>query len=453
MSRHELVPDSSIGDQPLRISIDQAMALAIEFLMHGQVIDAEAVCGKVLELSPRHPDALHYSGVLAHKRGRTVEGIALVRQSLELAPDQADWHSNLGILLQANGDLEEAMSEFEVAVALQPLHANAHNNLGVLRRVFGRNMEAEESYRAAIRLDAEHADAYRNLAILLDLTGRTYDALVVYCKAITLKPDNVEARRLLAMAYCTVDQRDKAISVCEEWVREQPDNPIARHTLAACSGRDVPSRASDGFIRRSFDSFATTFEAKLAKLHYKAPELVAGALADTGLSPARALNVLDAGCGTGLCGPYLAPYARRLVGVDLSAGMLNHAREKQLYDELVERELTGFLQEHSGEFDAIVSADTLVYFGDLEEFAFAASSALSPSGWLIFTVEEADPGVEGFQLEVHGRYNHAAGYVERTLASAGLRPDIERATLRNESGLPVAGLVIRATKPAGDDHA
>ena len=57
--------------------------------------------------------------------------------------------------------------------------------------------------------------------------------------------------------------------------------------------------------------------------------------------PAKALDVLDAGCGTGLCGPLLAPYARRLVGVDLSA---RHARrrrsEKGVYDELVKGELT-----------------------------------------------------------------------------------------------------------------
>ena len=51
-------------------------------------------------------------------------------------------------------------------------------------------------------------------------------------------------------------------------------------------------------------------------------------LADARLSPAKALDILDAGCGTGLCGPLLAPYARRLVGVDLSDGMLKHAREK-----------------------------------------------------------------------------------------------------------------------------
>ena len=51
---------------------------------------------------------------------------------------------------------------------------------------------------------------------------------------------------------------------------------------------------------------------------------------------AKPVKILDAGCGTGLCGPLLKPWARRLVGVDLSGGMLEKARALQLYDEHIE---------------------------------------------------------------------------------------------------------------------
>lgn len=439
-------------EKRIEVSVDEAVAIAIEFLMHGQVRDAEMLFAKILQMEPRQPDALHYSGVIAHKHGRTDEGISLVRESLDIDPNQPDWHSNLGILLQNAGLAGEAMGEFELALALNPLHANAHNNLGVLRRLAGRLVEAEESYRAAIMIDPDHADAYCNLAVVLDQTGRTHEALVAYCKAITIKPYNPEARRLLAMAYCTIGDRERAIEVCEEWVRQSPEDPVARHTLAACSQRNVPPRASDAFIATSFDSFASTFEAKLARLEYRAPELVAGALAATGTPADGTRDVLDAGCGTGLCGPLLRPYSRRLVGLDLSAGMLEHARGKRVYDDVVHAELTAWLLEHRGEFDVIVSADTLVYFGALDEFASAAAGALRPGGWLIFTLEEADAGIGTFQLEVHGRYNHAADYVERVLTAAGLAPRMERAILRNESGLPVAGLVVRAARGPGDDR-
>jgi predicted TPR repeat methyltransferase len=99
-------------------------------------------------------------------------------------------------------------------------------------------------------------------------------------------------------------------------------------------------------------------------------------------------------------------------------------------------------------FDVIVSADTLVYFGALEDVATAASRALRPGGQFIFTVEESTSTVpdEGYSLSTHGRYNHTRQYLERVLTAAGLRTAIEQAELRFEAGEPVAGLVVRATK-------
>ena len=104
---------------------------------------------------------------------------------------------------------------------------------------------------------------------------------------ITLRPKHPEARRLLALAHCTLGEVDEAVTIFEEWLAEEPDDPIARHMLAACTGRDVPARASDGFVEGTFDSFAASFESKLAKLSYRAPALVAAMLEDSGLEPSK----------------------------------------------------------------------------------------------------------------------------------------------------------------------
>ena len=165
--------------------------------------------------------------------------------------------------------------------------------------------------------------------------------------------------------------------------------------------------------------------------------------------PSKRLDVLDAGCGTGLCGPLVVRYARRLVGVDLSDGMLAHAKKKHVYDALVKTELTEYLRDNGEAFDLIVSADTLVYFGDLENVLAAAAHALRPNGLLVFTLEHA-VGCEAdvdYRLELRGRYSHTTAYVERLLAAVCLKSEIAYADLRMESGAPVAGLVIRATKP------
>ncbi len=433
------------------MSLDEAISIAIRLQQNDQWVAAGDIYRRILEIAPDYPDAVHYSGVLAHAEGRSEQAVTLIERSLELEPDRADWYSNLGIVLRDRLELAEAIVACQHAIALDPNHANAHNNLGVLLRAQGKPVEAEAAYRAAIHASPDHSDAYTNLGILLNGQNRTHEAVACFCRVITLRPRHPEARRLLALAYCTLGEVDEAAGVFEEWLKEEPEHPIARHMIAACTGRDVPARASDAFIEQTFDSFAGSFDSKLAQLLYRAPALVAGMLADSDVEASKRLEVLDAGCGTGLCGPLIAPYARRLVGVDLSARMLAQAQAKNIYDELVKRELTAYLRDSPGAFDVIVSADTLVYFGSLHDVVVASADALRPGGRLIFTVEELiDAGSDaGYSISPHGRYSHRRQYVERVLTDADLRPEILSAELRLEAGDPVPGLVVRATKPTG----
>jgi len=443
----ELLDQKIAGEeQPAReLTVDEALQIAIHLHQHDLLVEADAVYTQILAADPGNARAMHFAGVLAHQAGRSGDGIALIQRSLELVPDAADWYNNLGIVLQESSRFNDAIEAYYRAIALDPRHATAYSNVGVLLRATGKPVEAEEAYRRAIELNPSHADAYTNLGVLLNSLKRTEEAVACFCRAITLRPKHPEARRLLALAHCALGETDQAIRIFEEWLAEEPDHPIARHMLSAVTGRDVPSRASDKFVEDTFDSFAASFESKLAKLSYRAPTLVSAMLDDAGLEAARQCDVLDAGCGTGLCGPLIARYARRLTGVDLSAGMLTHAKEKQVYDELQQGELTEYLRAHPRAFDIIVSADTLVYFGALDDVIPAAAGALRPGGVLVFTVEHGKgDDAPDYRLETHGRYTHARAYVTRLLANSGFTPEIGEAELRMESGVPVAGLVVRA---------
>ncbi len=128
------------------------------------------------------------------------------------------------------------------------------------------------------------------------------------------------------------------------------------------------------------------------------------------------------------------------------------ARDKQVYHALVKGELTEYLRANSDAFDMIVSADALVYFGALDQAHCRRGGR--PPGWRAVRVHARARNRRCprriFRLETHGRYTHARAYVERLLAGSGLEPDIACAELRMENGVPVAGLVIRARKAAGD---
>jgi predicted TPR repeat methyltransferase len=431
------------------VDFDEALGMAVHMLKIGEYDDAERVLGFLRQADPDHPDVLHFSGVTAHHKGRSDEGIALILRSLEQQPDRADCYSNLGILYHACRRIDEAIAAYRQAIAINPRHVNAYNNLGILLRATGKPVESEAAYRKALEIHPEFADAYHNLGVLLASLKRTQEAVICYCKVTTLIPQHRESRRMLGLAYCVLGQRDKAIELYERWLQEEPDHPVLPQLLAGCTGRNVPARASDACVQAIFDSFAASFESKLAHLMYRAPALVHSMVENSGWQATRSLDVLDAGCGTGLCGPLVAPYARHLIGVDLSAGMLAEAKTKAVYDELVQEELTGYLQRRPGAFDLILSADTLVYFGDLRGVAAAAHGALRPGGMLVFTLEELAPddGVLETRLEPHGRYQHSRRYAERLLREAGFGVEMVHAELRMESGVPVRGLVIRAERP------
>lgn len=436
------------------LSIEQALNLGVQMLKVGALDDAARLYDTLRSALPDDPNVLHFSGVVAHQQGRSEEAIALIRRSLEIDPKQPDCHSNLGIIYNALHRADDAIAAYHQAIALEPAHANAYNNLGILLRSTRRVAEAETAYRKALELDPKFIEAYHNLGVLLASIGRTQEAVICYCKVTTLSPRHPETRRMLGLAYCVLGQRDKAIELYEEWLKEDPGHPVVTLLLAGCTGRDVPARASDACVQIIFDNFAASFESKLAHLQYRAPALVQTMLEASGRPAAKQFDVLDAGCGTGWCGPLVAPYARHLTGVDLSAGMLEQAKAKAVYDVLEQAELTQYLQAHPQAFDIIVSADTLVYFGDLVPVITAAAAALRPNGLFVFTLEQLadqDAGSD-IRLEPHGRYTHAQPYAERVLRGAGFAADIVHAELRMESGVPVRGLVIRATPATGDVH-
>src|SRR2546430_663953 len=120
------------------------------------------------------------------------------------------------------------------------------------------------------------------------------------------------------------------------------------------------------------------------------------------------LTVLDVGCGTGLCGPLLHPIARRLIGVDLSPGMLSKAAMRAVYDQLNCGELTEYLAECAQQFDVAVAADVLCYFGDLSSVFRNVHNALKPGGVFTCSLEESQTDTKGepFKLRPHGRYQH-----------------------------------------------
>lgn len=443
---HPIVPPAPPSEAP-----DPALEWTRARELHGagRFDEAEQGYDRFLAAVPDHAEALHFKGLAAHQRGDHARAITLIRAAIAHDSGQFGWYINLGNVLLLAEQADAAGEAYELALRLAPDRADVHNNLGVFQGEGGRLAEAESTLRRALALDPDKAEIHANLGRVLLRLARNDEALACVNEALRLNPDLMLVRPLLGMIYRRLGRLDAAAQVYRDWLARDPDDPTALHHLAGCSGEAVPQRAADAYVERTFNAFASTFDKTLEELDYRGPAQVAEAVAQYLGEPRRALDVLDAGCGTGLCGPLIAPYARHLAGVDLSQRMLDKARLREVYDTLTKAELTAFLEDaEPGSCDLVVSADVLIYFGELQRCFHAAAKVLRPGGWLVFTVE-ALAGEEGagFRLHAHGRYSHREGYLRRVLTAAGLAVEgLERVPLRVEAGEPVEGWVVACRK-------
>ena len=425
-----------------------ALRLAISLQRSGHLQEAAESYRRILAVDAACPEAHHLLGVALHRLGQGADGLSHVRKAVELAPESTPALNDLGNVLGEEGLFDEAEAAYRQVIAAKPEHADAHSNLGVLLKKMGRLEDAVEALRHAVALDPGHGAAWHNLGNTLRKLHRFEEALSAYQEAIKVRPYDAGSYENLGRILCACGRAREAAAVYETWLAREPLNPIPRHMLAATSGKSAPQRADDDYVRATFDRFAPTFDDVLERLDYQAPKLVAESLSAVLGEGAGKLSILDAGCGTGLCGPLLRPLAVDFVGVDISPGMLRQARARMTYDDLVESEMVSFLRASSRKFDAIVSADTLCYFGGLADVTGALACTVRPGGYLAFTVELASPEPpDGFRLEANGRYVHGEGYVCNALAAAGFHEVMtDKGTLRMEAGRPVRGLIVAARR-------
>jgi predicted TPR repeat methyltransferase len=432
--------------------------LGIALARTGADAPSLACLERSVALSRAQPDAWILLGMGRERQGDLARAEADYRVALELEPTSAPGWRCLGALLQREGDVDGAISAFFACLKHGPRDAAVAATLGKMLYEQGRVTEAHAAYAAAA--DGEPGNAYframvRKTRFMRDLiegesvdvavAGLTSDASEARLEREPAALSSEELAELFEAAYGMLagfGHRDAALRLARRRVELWPESAAARYLLSSLLGDPDLPRSPDEYIVASFDKFAEKFDTQLVDvLRYDVPEQLSALVREL-VEPERRYDTLDAGCGTGLCGPLLRPLARRLTGVDLSSKMLACARARDVYDALVCEELTAFLAKAAGSYDLVVAADVLVYFGELRSFFDAAAIALRPGGLFAFSTETSDSG--GHRLLPSGRFAHAPAYVEGVAGATRLFETLasRATTLRIEGRERVRGVLF-----------
>ncbi len=421
--------------------------LGVALKASGREDEALAAYRQAVAIKPDYAEAHKNLANLLLAKGATDEAIEAYRDAVVAWPDFAEAWSNLGAALRRNGQFDEAVAAGRKAIAIMPTHAEAHSNLGNALLSLGNLDAAIESYRTAVQLAPTFAAAWNNLGIALMAKSQTTDAVTAYEQAVQLRPEYADALANLGHALKEQGRTADAIAAYRRATALKPHSPDWQHVLAALSGDSAPTSTPASYVRNLFESYAGDFDVHLTgPLEYRVPELLLDAVRRA--APGRSFEILDLGCGTGLCGAQFPAIASRLVGVDLAPAMLAKAAERKIYDELVCADISVAMNARAGAFDLILSGDLFVYVGDLGDAFRSAARALRDRGLFGFSLERHDG--EGFVLTSKVRFAHSLAYIRDLSRRSGFAELLVREIVVRKSGRDdISGYLVLLQKSIG----
>ncbi|MCE3261122.1 MAG: hypothetical protein K0R43_201 [Pseudoduganella sp.] len=432
--------------------IDGALALdagrAIAHCNRGVVLqdlgrygDALASFERALALQPDYAVALSNRGNALRHLGHTERAVASYDAALHLSPDYAEAMCNRALALQSMARHEAALDGFGAALAVKRAYPEALHGAAVSLLALGKPADALEGFERALQLQPEYAEAWCARGALLLRAQEHEEALASFQDALQVRPGYARAQLGMANTLRAMGRREEAVAAYQQALAFGADADTVGYMLAIMGAEQAPGASPAAYVKALFDQYAGSFDHHLVDvLRYRTPTLLVEALRRH--LPPGELDVLDIGCGTGLCGPLLRPLATLLEGVDLSPHMLERARDTGLYDGVYCGDMVGYLRVRPASADVIVAADVFVYVGDLRPVFAVARLALRGGGRLAFSVEEHD-GADAFMLRASGRYAHSRAGIEALARSHGFAVlEITPSTLRQESGGDMRGLLV-----------
>ena len=197
----QIAPEYSYSDNDAvkkRVQVRDALGLAAQRLVAGDLAEAEKQANRALRLDPGSVDAHTLLGVIASRRGDVAGAGSHYRRAAELGPERGEALNNYGAWLCANGYPAEALVWFDRALQApayrQPGSALANAGGCALRS--GQAERAGSDLRKALELEPANPYALASMAELQYQQGQYLSARAFNQRRLAAAPADASVLQL-----------------------------------------------------------------------------------------------------------------------------------------------------------------------------------------------------------------------------------------------------------------
>jgi tetratricopeptide (TPR) repeat protein len=234
--------------QPVTLTIEQALNKAVAHHQAGELLDAEHLYRAILQMLP-NPDANHNLGVLVAQMKQPTLALPYFKAALEANPNiEQFWVSYIDTLILA-GRIDDARLEIEqrkqqnqngkaievLAIKLEDFSGSEPDPREITKLAVlfneGRYTEAESLAQTMTERFPLYGFGWKVLGAVFKQIGRFTDALAPMQNAVALSPNDAEAYFNLGGALQSLDKFDDATSNYRRAFEIRPNYPDAYNSL------------------------------------------------------------------------------------------------------------------------------------------------------------------------------------------------------------------------------
>ncbi len=253
------------------------------------------------------------------------------------------------------------------------------------------------------------SDVLINIAGMYEVKNDIINAIEYYLKAVKINDKNDFANFKLGDNLYILKRINPSLfnEYVKKWQKITCNNIITDTYIKIINDENVEYNSE--YLKLLFDNFADSFDRVLAKLNYATPQKIASQIEKIAKNQEK---IIDFGCGTGLCGELVRKYASKLVGVDISQKMIDRAKIKSVYDELICSDLLNFTSEKK--YDIGICGDVFTYFKDIDQLLKILKSTINKDGYLLISFSLINKfSFKNVITEESGRYLHNKKYLKK----------------------------------------